>query len=161
MKCEISESKRNNITFSINTSSGLRSPRTHILRIAPHQEKVPVLLFQFVKTANLIDSDCYGDDDVGVGDGDFGARMMTLILSEMNSETSRFHGEPMPQLLGLGVLWALNAVRPVRTPRQHRRRVLDHRDRRYPWEGGKYVALRARASNLLMRMMLDHVGIAL
>jgi hypothetical protein len=114
-----------------------------------------------VKTANLIDSDCYGDDDVGVGDGDFGVRMMMMLIMGMNSETSRFHGEPMPQLLGLGVLWALNDVGPVRTRRRRRRRVLDHRDWRYSWEGGKYVALRARVSNLMMRMILVHVGNAL
>jgi hypothetical protein len=83
--------------------------------------------------ANQIDSsDClYGGDDVGAGDGDFGIlKMLMMTMSgTLNAETSSFHDEPMPRLLGLGVLWALNDVRPVRTPRPSRRRVLDHWDR--------------------------------
>ena len=82
-----------------------------------------------MKTANQIDIDCYGDDGVDVGDGDFGVLMILLMMmSGMNSETLGFHGESMPRLLGLGVLWALNDVRLVHTPRPTRRRVLDHRD---------------------------------
>lgn len=86
--------------------------------------------------------------------------MLLLMMSGMNSETSCFYGEPMPRLLGLGALWALNDARPVRTPHQTQSRVLDHRDRRYSWEGGKYVALCAKVLNLMMRMMLVHADSA-
>ena len=74
-----------------------------------------------MKTANQIDSDC---DVAGAGDGDFG--VLIMLMSGMSSETSGFHGEPMPQSLGLGVLWGLIDVGPVRTPGPSRRRVLDH-----------------------------------
>lgn len=80
----------------------------------------------------------------------------------MNSETtSRFQGETMPQLLGFGVVWTLNDVRPVRTPRPTRRRDLDHRDWGYSWDGERYVALRASVLNLMVRMMLVQVDNAL
>ena len=82
-----------------------------------------------MKTANQIDIDYYTDDGVGVGDGNFEVLMILLMMSGMNSETLRFHGEPMPRSLGLGVLWALNDVRPARTPHPTQRRILNHWDR--------------------------------
>ena len=82
-----------------------------------------------MKTANQTDSDCYGDDDVGVGDdGDFGVLMSLLMKSGVNSETLRLLGEPMPRLLGFGVLRALNDVRQVHITRPTRGRVLRHWD---------------------------------
>ena len=55
--------------------------------------------------------------------------MSLSMTSGMNSETTRFHVEPMLQLLGLGVLWAQNDARQVHTTRPTRGRVLYHRDR--------------------------------
>ena len=111
--------------------------------------------------ATQTDSDCYGDDDVDVGGGDYGVPMPLLMTSGISPETVQFHGESMPQLLDLGVLWALYDVRPVHIIRPTRRRVLHHRGRLYSCEGERYVALRKRALNLMMRMMMVHVDSAL
>ena len=67
----------------------------------------------------------------------------------------------MPQLLGLGVLWEQNDEKPAHTALPTRCRVLDHWNRSYSWEGGRYVALCVRILNLMMGMMLIRVDDAL
>lgn len=90
-----------------------------------------------MKKANQIDSDCYDDDDVDTDDDNgFGVPTMSLV----NSETLGLRDKPMLQLPDLGVLWVMNDVRLVRRPSPSRH-VLNHRDRRYPWEGGRCVAV--------------------